>query len=109
MSPIVRTAKASFDRVKFIRCCLQLLIVTAMSQIRSPICLHVWEHGTAEKCGKNSVNPSKVLSTRQLGLTILYDVQRKACCKKEIPMERLLIIDDDVELCGLVTEYLGTE
>jgi two-component system response regulator CpxR len=29
--------------------------------------------------------------------------------KKKLPMERLLIIDDDVELCGLVTEYLGTE
>jgi two-component system response regulator CpxR len=24
-------------------------------------------------------------------------------------MERLLIIDDDVELCGLLTEYLGNE
>src|ERR1700690_4647099 len=44
------------------------------------------------------------------GLTILYP-RRPAvwCTMKATKMERILVIDDDVELCTLVGEYLQAE
>src|SRR5262249_1919161 len=42
-------------------------------------------------------------------LTILYAVFHRTCCTTEDGMDRILIIDDDFELCSLVTEYLAAE
>jgi DNA-binding response OmpR family regulator len=63
----------------------------------------------AQICGKESVKTSKVSSTiRRHGLTILYMNLAMVWGKKEI-VDRILIIDDDVELCSLVGEYLASE
>ncbi len=46
----------------------------------------------------------------RMGLTILYRCQPAIwCTMKTAKMERILVIDDDVELCTLVGEYLQAE
>src|SRR5271168_5283596 len=68
-----------------------------------------------QKSGKKSVNPSKVLSNttrfgNHRGLTILYGCRPAVWCTMQAgKMERILVIDDDVELCTLVGEYLQAE
>lgn len=46
-------------------------------------------------------------------MTILYAESASYCCKtlveKQVFLDRILVIDDDVELCSLVGEYLDSE
>src|SRR5436305_595760 len=86
-------------------------------------CVQIWKHGAAQDGGKESVNRGKVLSkpmerrtprpSRRAKRCVSFDnslpPQHSHWCTITAAMERILVIDDDVELCHLVGEYLQAE
>lgn len=80
-------------------------------EFHTPIPTHL-----PEKRGKKSVNPSKVLSIAECipdcrlpERQFFTSKTLREWCTMNDSMERILVIDDDVELCHLVGEYLQAE
>jgi two-component system, OmpR family, response regulator CpxR len=63
----------------------------------------------AKKAVKTQSNGVKFCKVLTLGLTLLYSKMTRYADRIGSNMDRILVIDDDVELCGLVSEYLAPE